>query len=372
MPEIEIKNSQASKQLNSLWTELDNANLIKGEPSQNTEIESPWFVKILLGFSGWLAAIFLLAFLGTMFSFIFEKPLGSFICGVALLTAAYFLLIRVKNDFLENIAFVCSLAGQALLFYGIFELFEDSERLTMCVVIAVEVVLFILIPHFIHRLFTVSAAVASFLMLAGTYRLEFLASSILLLTFAYLSLQEFNFPTRQEMVQAAIYGLVLVLIFFYISLRYNLSGEFYLNDLSNPEFMAKISYWGGIGLLFITVIYCVISLSQRSKLTLNSKETLVLLVSALIFCFVGMNAHGVILSTVILICGFANSNRILQGLGITSLLFFTSQYYYSLNITLIEKSKHLFILGITLLVVRWLAAYFLKSKTKNLGVSSNA
>lgn len=372
MSELESQNIISKAKDSRLWLDLANANLVNGEPPQNSDNESPWFVKILLGFSGWLAAIFLLIFLGSMFSFIFEQPLGSFICGVILLVAAYFLLIRSKNDFLENLAFVFSLAGQALIFYGIFELFENNERLTLSIIIAVEIVLFILIPHFIHRLFTVSTAVSCILMLSGTFYLEFLTSSLLLICFVYLCLQEFKFPNRQDMLQACIYGLVLVLIFFYISLRYNLSGEFNLHDISNPELFAKINYWGGILFLFATVLYCVVNLLQRYNLVLHDKKSIVIILSALIFCFVGMNAHGVILSVIILLCGFSNSNKILQGLGVLSLLFFTSQYYYSLNITLLEKSKHLLILGISLLLLRWLAAYLLNNKTQTNGVSHHA
>jgi len=60
-----------------LWNKLSHAQLIQGEQASEIDLESPWFVKILLGFSGWLAALFLLLFMGLFFSFVFEQALSN-------------------------------------------------------------------------------------------------------------------------------------------------------------------------------------------------------------------------------------------------------------------------------------------------------
>ena len=57
---------------------------------------------------------------------------------------------------------------------------------------------------------------------------------------------------------------------------------------------------------------------------------------------------------VILLLGFANGNRVLAGFGVLALLAYLSQYYYSLEITLLEKSAVLIATGIALLVLRLL------------------
>jgi len=60
--------------------------------------------------------------------------------------------------------------------------------------------------------------------------------------------------------------------------------------------------------------------------------------------------------------GYAGSNRVLQGLGITSLLFYISSYYYLMETTLLAKSQTLLVVGLVLLMIRWLLPYILPFK----------
>ncbi len=57
---------------------------------------------------------------------------------------------------------------------------------------------------------------------------------------------------------------------------------------------------------------------------------------------------------VVMLLGFAGGNRVLLGLGIVSLLFYISSYYYLLDATLLAKAQILLIVGLVLLAVRWL------------------
>jgi len=128
MPNQNINTFADSSQTDSLWNKLANAELIDGEPPVNNEVDSPWFVKILIAFSGWLAACFLLIFLGLVFSALFDSPLATFVAGVALLLAAFGMFKSKPNDFFINIAFALSIVAQILLFFSIFQLFEDSNE----------------------------------------------------------------------------------------------------------------------------------------------------------------------------------------------------------------------------------------------------
>jgi len=56
----------------------------------------------------------------------------------------------------------------------------------------------------------------------------------------------------------------------------------------------------------------------------------------------------------IVLLGFANGNRVLVGLGIASLLFYVSGYYYLLDATLLVKSGVLAATGAVLIAARWL------------------
>jgi len=163
------------------------------------------------------------------------------------------------------------------------------------------------------------------------------------------------------MIHAVIYGLIFVLLYFSSWSSGFLLGNFFYSGSGFSESLTKLSYYSGELLLYISLSYCILQLLQRQGISYTSKKAIILLVVSLLFMS-SLNINGVILSCVLLLCGFANSNRVIQGLGAISLLFFMSQYYYFLETSLIAKSKHLLMVGISLLVIRWLAIFFLKNK----------
>ena len=67
-----------------------------------------------------------------------------------------------------------------------------------------------------------------------------------------------------------------------------------------------------------------------------------------------MQASGVSIGFALLILGFSNSNKILQALGLTSLIFYISSYYYLLTLTLLEKAGTLLIIGLFILAIRYI------------------
>ena len=73
--------------------------------------DRPWFIALLQGVAGWLAGIFLLAFLGLVFKP--ENALPSDRLGVLLLLAAW-VMYHADRDavFLDQFALALSIAGQ--------------------------------------------------------------------------------------------------------------------------------------------------------------------------------------------------------------------------------------------------------------------
>jgi len=72
-----------------VWTSLLEAGLVEGPAPDTTKLETPWYVKVLMAFSGWLAALFLLGFVGTGFLFLVESAPASFIMGALMIGGAY-------------------------------------------------------------------------------------------------------------------------------------------------------------------------------------------------------------------------------------------------------------------------------------------
>lgn len=72
-----------------LWESLTAAGIAHGPLPADAGDRSPWYVRAMLGIAAWLAAVFLLAFLGIGLSGLLRNAtvaiaLGAVICGAAI------------------------------------------------------------------------------------------------------------------------------------------------------------------------------------------------------------------------------------------------------------------------------------------------
>jgi uncharacterized membrane protein len=104
----------------------------------------------------------------------------------------------------------------------------------------------------------------------------------------------------------------------------------------------------------MVVLYVVWHILQRYGQPVSERISMTALLGTVLLCVVSMKVQGITIGMVIMLLGFAGANRVLLGLGIMSLLFYISFYYYILNTTLLAKSQTLLIVGLVLLFVRWL------------------
>ena len=80
----------------------------------------PWFIALMLGIAGWLAGIFLLAFLGITFEL---KSTSAFLAvGLVLSGAAWTLYFADRNAvFLDQLALALSIAGQCAIAWALLD-----------------------------------------------------------------------------------------------------------------------------------------------------------------------------------------------------------------------------------------------------------
>ena len=112
----------------------------------------------------------------------------------------------------------------------------------------------------------------------------------------------------------------------------------------------------------VVTLYVVWHLLQRYGQSISERLSITALLGTLLLCAVSMEVQGITVGMVIILLGFAGANRVLLGLGIVSLLFYISSYYYLLDATLLDKSQTLLIVGLVLLIVRWLMLRILPVK----------
>jgi uncharacterized membrane protein len=332
------------------------AGLIEGAAPETAKLESPWYVKVLLGFSGWLAALFLLGFIGIGFELIITNSTAMFVTGGLMIGGAFALLRISKNEFVEHLALAVSLAGQALVVFALFDGFGLDRIMVWLLVALLQVSLSLVMPNFVHRVFSSFVAALAFNMVMSYWGLHYAVGGIVMLMAALCWLYEFSHPRQMRAKQAIGYGLVLALMLFKGTTLY---GYHRMMDWMDGEFAPnRLELWDKPWLNEIitgmVVLYVVWHILQRYGQPVSERISITALLGTALLCVVSMKVQGITIGIVIMLLGFAGANRVLLGLGIMSLLFYISFYYYLLNATLLAKSETLLIVGLVLLLVRWL------------------
>jgi uncharacterized membrane protein len=337
-----------------MWATLQQAGLVQGDVPIAEKLESPWFVKVLLAFSGWFASLFLLGFLGVGFEAILESEIASAITGSLMVGGAYAILRIPKNEFFEHVGLAVSLAGQVLIALSLFDgLFFDglSDKVAWFNFALVQVALAVIMPNFVHRAFSAFIATFSFSMFLSASGVPYIFSSIVMFIAAWLWLHEFQYPEHIRKIQAIGYGTVLGLIQLKGVALFSFNPIGWRTGITDTEIW--VQPWMAEVLGGAVMIYVVWQLLQRLGHHLPEPITITALVCTAILSVVSIEAPGISVGILILLLGFSASNRILMGLGIVSLLFYISSYYYLLDATLLAKAQTLFITGIVLVLVRW-------------------
>jgi hypothetical protein len=335
-----------------LWVKLRDGGLAAGELPAAGEARAPWFVRLMLGIAGWIGALFLLGFVGAGFAFVIKTSGAAFVVGAGACAAAMAILRAVpKSDFVAQFGLAVSLAGQALMVFGAAQWFERSVMGIALYVALQQALLFVLVPNFVHRLWTAlsCALAATYAMLdAGLYAFTPAATTAV---FAWAALSEFKLARHGEMLRAGVYGLALAAVVAAV-MHGHLLGALSLGFGRRVVDLGQTGVWLGRIASLVVLVGAVLMLLRREGLALSSGQGRIGLTGAVILGLASIKAPGVGPAAAILIVGYANADRVLAGLGIFALLGYLSHYYYSLQATLLEKSGLLVASGIALLAAR--------------------
>lgn len=350
-----------TRQVEQIWATLLKVGVVQGTaPEETGKLESPWYVKVLLAFSGWLAALLLLGFIGMGFQFVFRNSTAAFIIGGIMIGGAFAILRIPKNEFVEHLALAASLAGQALVVYAIFEISNRNEKIAWLLVALLQVPLAVIMPSFVHRVFSSFVAAFAFSIALTIMGWPYIVSGVVMLLAALCWLNEFRYPQHMRKIRAFGYGLVLALIQLKGTALFGYRTMGWRFSPSQSELWDKP--WIGEVLIGVITLYVAWHLLQRYNQAISQRLSIMALLGALLLCVVSMEVQGITVSMVIMLLGFSGANRVLLSLGIVSLLFYISSYYYLLDATLLIKSQILLIVGLVLLILRWLMLRILSVK----------
>ena len=351
-----------------LWDRLAAKGLVIGENPPRADQHSPWFVRVMLGFAGWLGAFFLLGFVGVSLQFIIESNTASLFTGAAACAAAAFIFnISRGKDFAVQFGLAVSLAGQALFIWGLWKIFRESAGVRYLAIAVFEALLVAFIINTIHRVASTLAAAVSFSFALSLFHTPHLAPALITAGFAVVWLNEQGWSARGSLARPVGYGLVLAAMCINGTL---LIGDWPLwlgHRVNNNSGFVMFSYWAGILLNSAVFLFVVSRLFGREGIRFDSRLAQVALVAALAITLSSFKAPGIIAGLVIVLLGYANGNRVLTGLGIFALIAYLSHYYYQLETTLLIKSAVLVATGMVLLVARFVLSRVLPDKAEEGG-----
>ena len=355
-----------NQSLDILWAQLKDYDIVSGERPGLLHDSAPWYIKIILGFSGWFAAAFLIAFIGSLFSWLVNSAGASFLLGCGVLGIAIFTLHKHHNDFTEHLGIAFSLAGQALILWGVVSAFGESIRLCALIMLSVEIFLVLTVNNFIHRIFSSFAACSAFYIMTNFGDFESLFRGTLIDTLsitafallsAWLWLNEFKFIYTSIGTRAVAWGVTIALVVFESAAILQHTHRT-LNSSHNTVFsdFTWITEGTLVGVL-IWVTYRVLLGFPRISGAFKSA----IYFGLLGFGVLATQAPGIIIGLILILLGFHQQHRVLQGIGLLSLIIYLSRYYYLLEHTLAFKSAILALTGIVLLIIRSAINYFARS-----------
>jgi hypothetical protein len=312
--------------------------------------QSPWWLSALLGLAAWLASIlFIVSLLGPWFVLIDGTP-GRAVAGVMLILLALW-LFRRQQLFASQVGLVLSLTGQGMLIFLLGEYLDtelDSWRPLAVFSLLVSGILLWLPSSFLHRHLCALLALSSLAVLIGTgigLAIYCVALAVITCTL-WLHRRHWVSHSHAPQIRAltdagTLISLILVMHAHEDMLEHSLE----LNLPEAAQWMHLVYSLGMGGLLVGTVAWLVRSAVGASYwFALGAAVLLAVLASP---------APGFLLTLALGLAVFQASNHSWLILMRAFATFYLFVLYYSLHISLLDKSLLMIVSGALLLVCGW-------------------
>ncbi|HEX2139318.1 MAG TPA: DUF4401 domain-containing protein [Woeseiaceae bacterium] len=308
----------------------------------------PWYVRAMVSFGAWLASLWLIGFVAGLGILV-----GGFVVvGLALIAGAVTLRRQLDNDFVVQATLAASIAGQALLAWGIADSGPGESMELLCgVIIAVSGVLFFIFPDRIHRVLSVLFAASALVVLL--YVIEWNAAVPLLgpalaaaLVTVHRKRAALTAAGQGHLLRPLESGLMLS------AFGCLLLSTVYLLPALGSEFVFYPRPWISTVLLGALLLY-VGSFTLRPLLEGSTAVPVTYgLMLAVIAC--AWAAPGILLALIVILLGAAAGERTSARAGIAFLSVFVTAYFYGMETTMLAKSITLCATGAAILGARYL------------------
>lgn len=298
----------------------------------------PWYVRAATGFGAWMAAAFLLAFLGAAGAF--DSAGFNLVLGIGFLVAAC-PMAGVGNEFRRQLAVALGLTGQTLTIIGLFIAEVPASPLTLLVSIQAALMVF---AHrdSAHRFLSAGAVLGGLLAFAADANLPMFGEGALVVAFGAVVLLGGLSTERTSAWMAAAVG----------PARFGLlaAALCVLAFSIGPELRTKyLTPLTGLGL---TALLTVQMLRDTTALGASTGRRALILPVAALVGGLSLQAPGVPAALVVLGLAVRERDAVLLLFGVVFLCLFLSGFYYSLTLPLWHKAGLLLVSGVAALLVR--------------------
>lgn len=306
----------------------------------------PWYVRAMVGFGAWIAALFFLGF----FASLTQSRSAALFFGGVLLIGAVGVRRLDRGDFLNQLALAASLAGQLLIVFGTG---LHSATAVALLVLALQVSLILFYADPIHRFISTLVAVGSVevvLLHQHWFFAAGLLASVLALAVIQLWLKETMFVGRKHdvMIRPIAYGLVIAMLGLLLP---SISPSVFMADNLIAQALQQRAW--NTALLGAGLLYLVHALLTENDLRGFGTFAWSSYAAVVLLMWPALRAPGLIGALIVLLLGFRRGNPLLLGMALLFLALFLSAYYYHLALSLLLKSIVLASSGAVLLLLRW-------------------
>lgn len=299
-------------------------------------------IKILSVFGGFLGMLSFLGFLAL--AGLYDSEFGLLLFGTGFIVAAIWLNKEYDKLIIDTFSISIYILGFILVAFGLLQLEVDENVIVLLISLIAICSLFITQNYILSfiSILTVSCSFFTLIILNDLYDLIHLYIAVNSLILAYVFLNEAKIISASKKL-CKLYNPIRIGLVFSLLLGLIAIGNKDLVPLSsNYSWLSSI-------VIIAVILYIVYSIIKINEIIATKSKLLIYFLSCLLFIST-LFSPSISGAIVIILLSFLVNYKTGLVIGIISFIYFISQFYYDLNLTLLTKSIILVSSGIVFLM----------------------
>ncbi len=303
--------------------------------------KDPLILRLLLGIAAWIASLLLIGFIFSIFT---SEGFGTLVTGIAILTGGIVMHYRIANPgpFIQQVTLAVVMSGHLMTLFGAIMTLDPEDPLIIGAVIQ-----------------TALSGLSIRVFPRATYQTATLLLTIVLWTIVSLERQQPAIYHCLLLIQIVAFCAIVLWQSRRNSFAYTLAvalgaSIFFLDWMQSSLWQQSLNAPLWPATLTLSMLTAAIGLRFIPPERHTHPLTLILLVTLCLLAFI--STPGLLFAVAMLALGHGQRDAIFTLLGLAALPTFLILFYYSLQVSLLEKSGILLASGLFCLFVAWLAS----------------